>query len=63
MSKARGWRNRITGVPQIPGTTATKDTVFCQQCKNHSNNPSYCRLYKSPVSRKRAMECQEFKRA
>lgn len=43
-------------------STSTQDlSLFCQSCKFHSNNPSYCGFHKKHVGRK-ADKCDNYKR-
>ncbi len=38
----------------------TKLKEVCQYCKQHTNKPSYCKLYDKHVGRKET--CEKFKR-
>lgn len=44
---------------EIANAESTK-TLFCCNCKSHSNHPSFCRLNKKYVGRK-APACEQFK--
>ncbi len=37
----------------------SKETKVCQNCRTHSNNPSYCRKHREYTGRKGT--CEDFK--